>query len=367
MGARWPSVDELASALRRAAGLPPGAPSDTPPWPVLGLEATARALLERVRSMTAGGGIALEGPRGAGRSTLVRRLAWTLGVDGSAVAVIEAPKGGMPIGEVVELELAQPASNGASGGEPRADHAPIVIVDDAEQIDEAGRARAAKGLGGRRAARGRRPAQRGREDGLRRAGGVRRARRSRRTRPTSWSGAPCPRCPRRFARTSSSARAARPGRAASRACSAWRAGRSYRKRRSMRRSTAPRVAPCRRRRRRRRVGRKPSTRSSARSTWAGSTTPRAGSPASARRAAAQTRCASRWRSARIAIGRGDAAGALTELGAVERPALERTSPAKLAGAAGARLPARGRLRRGIEPRAGGRRGQPRPTRSRRRR
>ena len=26
MGARWPSVDELASALRRAAGLPPGAP-----------------------------------------------------------------------------------------------------------------------------------------------------------------------------------------------------------------------------------------------------------------------------------------------------------------------------------------------------
>ena len=71
MGARWPSVDELASALRRAAGLPPGAPSDTPPWPVLGLEATARALLDRVRSMSAGGGIALEGPRGSGRSTLV--------------------------------------------------------------------------------------------------------------------------------------------------------------------------------------------------------------------------------------------------------------------------------------------------------
>jgi serine/threonine-protein kinase PknK len=51
--------------------------------------------------------------------------------------VIEAPKG-MPIGEVVELELAQPASNGASGGELRADHAPIVIVDDADRVDEAG-------------------------------------------------------------------------------------------------------------------------------------------------------------------------------------------------------------------------------------
>jgi serine/threonine-protein kinase PknK len=138
MGARWPSVDELASALRRAAGLPPGAPSDTPPWPVLGLEATARALLDRVRSMPAGGGIALEGPRGAGRSTLVRRLAWTLGVDGCAVAVIEAPKGGMPIGDVIELELAQPPTNGANGAPPKAGRAPIVIVDDAEQIDEAG-------------------------------------------------------------------------------------------------------------------------------------------------------------------------------------------------------------------------------------
>ncbi len=141
MGARWPSVDELASALRRAAGLPPGAPSDTPPWPVLGLEATARALLERVRSMPAGGGIALEGPRGAGRSTLVRRLAWTLGVDGCAVAVIDAPKGGMPIGDVVELELAQrPSSgaNGANGAGPKPGLAPVVIVDDAERIDEAG-------------------------------------------------------------------------------------------------------------------------------------------------------------------------------------------------------------------------------------
>jgi DNA-binding NtrC family response regulator/tetratricopeptide (TPR) repeat protein len=135
MGARWPSVDELASALRRAAGLPPGAASDTPPWPVLGLEATARALLDRVRAMPAGGGIALEGPRGSGKSTIVRRLAWTLGVDGSAVAVIEAPKGGMPIGDVVQLELARPAGAGRDNG---AGHAPIVIVDDAEQIDEAG-------------------------------------------------------------------------------------------------------------------------------------------------------------------------------------------------------------------------------------
>src|ERR1019366_8317008 len=36
---RWPRVDELGIGLRTAAGLPPGRPSDAPPWPVLGLEA----------------------------------------------------------------------------------------------------------------------------------------------------------------------------------------------------------------------------------------------------------------------------------------------------------------------------------------
>ncbi|HEX3772435.1 MAG TPA: sigma 54-interacting transcriptional regulator [Polyangiaceae bacterium] len=146
---RWPSVDELASAIRRAAGLPPGRPSDAPPWPVLGLEATARALLDRVRALPPGGAIVLEGPPGAGRSTLARRLAWTLGVHGDTVAVIEAPHGeasrptnqGMTIGQVIELELAQidgraagPSANGAAA------RTPVIIVDDAERIDDAGAA-----------------------------------------------------------------------------------------------------------------------------------------------------------------------------------------------------------------------------------
>ncbi len=123
--ARWPSVDELASALRRAAGLPAGAPSDAPPWPVVGLEATARALFDRVRSLRPGGGIALEGPAGSGRSTLARRLAWTLGVHGSAVAFVSAREGGMPLAEAIGLGW-----NGAG--------APIVLVDDADALEERG-------------------------------------------------------------------------------------------------------------------------------------------------------------------------------------------------------------------------------------
>jgi len=128
-GARWPSVDELGSALRRAAGLPAGARSDEPPWPVLGLDAAAQALLQLVRG--GAGAIAVEGPRGSGRTTLVRRLAWTLGVQGRAVAMIEAPKSGMAMNDVVELELAQHAGSGAP---------PVVVVDDAEELDAAGRA-----------------------------------------------------------------------------------------------------------------------------------------------------------------------------------------------------------------------------------
>src|SRR5215472_8603119 len=72
--ARWPSVDELASALRRAAGLPASVPRGEPPWPVLGLDGTAHALLEMVGETSSGDAIAIEGPRGAGKTTLARRL-----------------------------------------------------------------------------------------------------------------------------------------------------------------------------------------------------------------------------------------------------------------------------------------------------
>jgi transcriptional regulator with GAF, ATPase, and Fis domain len=125
--ARWPSVDELGSALRRAAGLDASEGSATtgePPWPVLGLDATSHALLERVKALPPGGALALRGQRGSGRTTLARRLAWTLGVGGRAVALIDEPAS-------IELELAQQGTGSDL----------TVIVDDGDALG--GEARAA--------------------------------------------------------------------------------------------------------------------------------------------------------------------------------------------------------------------------------
>ncbi|HEY4016516.1 MAG TPA: sigma 54-interacting transcriptional regulator [Polyangiaceae bacterium] len=129
--ARWPSVDELASALRREAGLPPPVQGGEPPWPVLGLDETADVLLDEVRR-SPGSCIAVEGPRGAGKTTLVRRIAWTLGVAGRPVALIESAPTGMSMHDVVALELAEYDTPSA-----RSRGAAVFIVDDGDDLDEA--------------------------------------------------------------------------------------------------------------------------------------------------------------------------------------------------------------------------------------
>jgi transcriptional regulator with GAF, ATPase, and Fis domain/tetratricopeptide (TPR) repeat protein len=133
---RWPSVDELASALRLAASLAPSTRREETPWPVVGFDVASRSLLEAVRATEPRDAVALEGPRGSGKTTLARRLAWTLGAQGHAVAMIEAPASGMAMIEGVELELAQylPA---LTGQPPRP---LVVVVDDAERLDEPARA-----------------------------------------------------------------------------------------------------------------------------------------------------------------------------------------------------------------------------------
>ena len=125
--ARYPSVDELASALRSAAGLRATPFREDAAWPVLGLEATSGRLASAVAAMAPGEALAVEGARGSGRTTLVRRLAWTLGVEGRAVVNVEAPRGEMSPREAVEMQIAAHEKGAAL----------ILVVDDLAALDEA--------------------------------------------------------------------------------------------------------------------------------------------------------------------------------------------------------------------------------------
>ena len=125
---RFPSVDELASALKSAVKLESRALSDADAWPVLGADAAAQSLANDVTKLHAGNGLAIVGPRRSGRSTLAHRLAWTLGVSGAPVANIEASDDEEL--DVVDLELEGKHPDGL-----------VIVIDDLEKIGAAGRAR----------------------------------------------------------------------------------------------------------------------------------------------------------------------------------------------------------------------------------
>ncbi|WP_437983999.1 sigma 54-interacting transcriptional regulator [Sorangium sp. So ce117] len=120
--ARYPSADELANALRRAARLPsgpgeeaarpgeagarPDAEAGAVVWPIVGLDAPSTRLLAQIMALPAGGGLSIEGPRASGRSALLRRIAWSLEVGGYAVAWVEAAGVADPR-EALSIELSE--------------------------------------------------------------------------------------------------------------------------------------------------------------------------------------------------------------------------------------------------------------------
>jgi serine/threonine-protein kinase PknK len=144
-GARHPSADELASALRRAAHLgeagsarelgSASAAGDDHAlvWPIVGIDGPATALSAQIAALRAGGGIVITGPRSSGRSTLLRRIAWSLGVE-RPVAWIESAGAGLA-SEALEIEL------GALDADPRGLAESVVLADDADLLGEADLAR----------------------------------------------------------------------------------------------------------------------------------------------------------------------------------------------------------------------------------
>ncbi len=126
--ARYPSADELVSDLRHAARLP------TPPedlsvdaaWPVVGLDAAANLLLTQIATLARGSVVAVEGKHGSGRTALLRRAAWSLGVEGRDVAWVE-PQASLPVVDAIEMEL----------GACRREDGTVVLIDDAEHLPSA--------------------------------------------------------------------------------------------------------------------------------------------------------------------------------------------------------------------------------------
>jgi serine/threonine-protein kinase PknK len=125
---RFPSADELASALRHAGGLviASGIGMADAAWPIVGIDATVARLLTTVAGLPPGAAIEIQGRPGAGRTAILRRLAWSLGVEGRAVAWIEAGGENVPRAVAAELSGCQSVSGVVSGV--------VVLIDDAEML-----------------------------------------------------------------------------------------------------------------------------------------------------------------------------------------------------------------------------------------
>ena len=122
---RFPSVDEFASALRRAAGLSATPEADAEQvalWPVVGVETTSAQLLDRVRALEPGEHLRIVGVPGSGRTALLRRVAWSLGVLGSSLAWIE--------------DVSSASSLNAELGAHASLLGVVVLVDDADALSE---------------------------------------------------------------------------------------------------------------------------------------------------------------------------------------------------------------------------------------
>ncbi|MBW2537960.1 MAG: serine/threonine protein kinase, partial [Deltaproteobacteria bacterium] len=150
---RYPSADEFAEALRRAGRVEGDMDRRRGRvWSIVGLDGPAAALTERIRQLDRGGGLVVTGPVGSGRTTLLRRISWSLGVGGAAVAFLESPSSEAPQDPLADPPPGSGAASDAAAleSEPapsvgdlgialehvtmgRAPEELVLVVDDADQ------------------------------------------------------------------------------------------------------------------------------------------------------------------------------------------------------------------------------------------
>jgi transcriptional regulator with GAF, ATPase, and Fis domain/serine/threonine protein kinase len=126
---RFPSADEFAAALRTAADLPEEV---TPQqlrlaWPILGIDGLSAQLLARSLALTAGESLSIQGVTGSGKTVLLRKLAWSLGVAGESVFYVDSEL------QLSPLAFADELSHAAEIG------VAFVLIDDATRLSESQR------------------------------------------------------------------------------------------------------------------------------------------------------------------------------------------------------------------------------------
>jgi len=120
---RYPSADEFASALRRAARLPSESShgANTALWPIVGIDAASESLRTLALGLSAEEVLCVTGAPGSGRSALLRRLAWSLGLAGLPLTFIDDP-------------CAFSQARGGFTDEYPGENAPFILVDDVERL-----------------------------------------------------------------------------------------------------------------------------------------------------------------------------------------------------------------------------------------
>jgi DNA-binding NtrC family response regulator len=128
---RYPSADEFAAALRGSAKLRDSTVSldGHALWPIVGIDGVATRLLQTAMAAEPGSLLSLTGPAGSGKSVLLTRLAWSLGVEGQPLVWID--DGLIDNPEAVRSEIA------SLPDDPEA----TLIIDDYDRLDAENRGR----------------------------------------------------------------------------------------------------------------------------------------------------------------------------------------------------------------------------------